>query len=63
LIFSGNFNQPIDGCIPFSVTHLTLGYYFNQPIKGIPSSIKKIIIYSAYKLEIEPNVRLHAKIE
>jgi hypothetical protein len=35
-----NFNQPINGCIPPSVVHLSFGYHFNQPINGcIPPSV------------------------
>jgi len=40
LIFSNDFNQPIERIIPSSVTYLIFGHKFNQPIKGIiPSSV------------------------
>uniref|UniRef100_A0A6C0CC82 F-box and FNIP repeat-containing protein n=1 Tax=viral metagenome TaxID=1070528 RepID=A0A6C0CC82_9ZZZZ len=66
LTFGDYFNKPINDCIPYSVTHLTFGHEFNQPIKGIPSSVKKIIIneiYEKYESEIDEKVLLHAEIK
>jgi len=48
---------------PPSVSNLTFDRNFNHPIKGIPVSIKKIIIDEKYENEIESKVKLHAVIE
>ena len=38
--------------IPNSVKHLTLGYYFNQEIIGLPNSIETLILYTNKCCEI-----------
>jgi hypothetical protein len=38
------------GCnLPSSITHLTLGYYFNQKVENFPKELKKIKCSKEYK--------------
>ncbi len=39
ITFSDAFDQPVDGLLPSSITHLTFGYNFNQLVDDLPPSI------------------------
>ena len=39
LKFSPDFNKQIPNDLPNSITHLTFGYMFNQPLCNLPNSI------------------------
>ena len=41
----GDFNQKVDN-LPNTITHLILGFYFNQPINKLPKKLKRIQIPS-----------------
>jgi len=49
-------NAPLN-CIPSSVTHLTLGFYFNKSIKDkIPSSVTHLIFGDSFNKPIKYNI-------
>lgn len=58
--FSNDFNEPVNGRLPETLTHLTFGLDFDQPIDNLPSNLTHLVLEFTYSRPINkfpPNLK------